>query len=75
MIVLPHNSGGVLSCHVSCPCVGLSVVFSFPDDNLSKYQWIFTKLSVFIDIVEAWFGIVNGLILSVFDSYLPVTCL
>ena len=73
MIVLPHNSGGVLSCHVSCPCVGLSVVvFSFPDDNLSKYQWIFTKLSVFIDIVEAWFGIVNGLILSVFDR---VICL
>ena len=27
-------------------------VFSFPDDNLSKYQWIFTKLGVCIDIVE-----------------------
>ena len=27
-------------------------VFSFPDDNLSKYQLIFTKLSMCIDIVE-----------------------
>ena len=25
-------------------------VFSFPDDNLSKCQWIFTKLGVCIDI-------------------------
>ena len=35
-------------------------VFSFPDDNLSKHQWIFTKL-VCIDILEIWFGIANGL--------------
>ena len=27
-------------------------IFSFPDDNLSKYQWIFTKLGMWIDIVE-----------------------
>ena len=27
-------------------------VFSFPDDNVSKYQWIFTKLAKCIDIVE-----------------------
>ena len=33
---------------------------SSPDDNLSKCQWIFTKLSVCIDIVEIWFGIANG---------------
>ena len=26
-------------------------VFSFPDDNLSKHQWIFTKLSMCIDIM------------------------
>ena len=40
--------------------VGPSVRFSFPDDNLSKYQWIFTKLGMCIDIVEIWFGIANG---------------
>ena len=51
--------------------VGLSV-FSFLDDNLSKYRWIFTKLGLCIDIVEIWFWIANGLILSIFDR---VTCL
>ena len=44
-----------------------SVCFSFPDDNLSKHQWIFTKLGMCIDIVEIWFGIANGQISSVFD--------
>ena len=34
-------------------------IFSFPDDNLSKPQWIFTKLGVCIDIVKVWFGIAN----------------
>ena len=34
-----------------------SVRFSFSDDNWSKQQWIFTKLSMCIDIVEIWFGI------------------
>ena len=43
-------------------------VFSFPDDNLSKRPWIFTKLGVCTDIVEIWFGIVTGQILSIFDS-------
>ena len=38
-------------------------IFSFPDDNLSKHQWIFTKLGMCIDIVEIWFGIANGQIL------------
>ena len=38
-------------------------IFSFPDDNLSKHQWIFTKLSVCIDIVEICFDIANGQIL------------
>ena len=50
-----HNSGGVLLFHVSRPCVRPSVVcpsvFSFPDD-LSKYQMIFAKLGMCIDIVE-----------------------
>ena len=35
-------------------------VFSFPDDNVSKYQCIFTKLGVCIVIVETWFGIADG---------------
>ena len=30
-------------------------VFFFSDDNLSKHQWIFTKLGMCIDIVEIWF--------------------
>ena len=41
-------------------------VFSFPNDNLNKYQWIFTKLGVCIDIVETWFGIVDEKISSIF---------
>ena len=44
-----------------------SVRFSFPDDNLSKLQWIFTKIGLCIAVVEIWFGIANGQILSVFD--------
>ena len=42
-------------------------IFSFPDDNLSKHQWIFTKLGMCIDIVEIWFGIANGQISLKFD--------
>ena len=42
-------------------------VFSFTDNNLSKYQWSITKLDVCIDIVEIWFGIANGQILLIFD--------
>ena len=34
--------------------------FSFPDDNFSKCQWIFTKSGVCIDIVKIWFGIADG---------------
>ena len=41
-------------------------IFSFPDDNLSKWQGILTKLAAFIDIKEIWFGIANGQILSNF---------
>ena len=48
-------------------------VFSFPVENFSKYQWIFTKLGACIDIVETWFGIADGQISSIFDSYLPGT--
>ena len=48
-------------------------IFSFPDDNLSEYQWIFTKLGICIDIVEIWFEMINGQISSILDSYLPAT--
>ena len=37
-------------------------------DNLSKHQWIFTKLGICIDIVEIWFWIANGQISSIFDG-------
>ena len=43
-----------------CMSVRPSVRFLFPDDDLSKHQWIFTKLGVCIDIVDIWFGIANG---------------
>ena len=56
-----------------CPSVRTSVSrtsvrISFPDDNLSKHQLIFTKLCMCIDIVEIWFGITNGQISSNFDG-------
>ena len=55
------------------PSVARPPVISFPDDNLGKYVWTFTKLRMYIDIVEIWFGIANGQILLIFDSYLPAT--
>ena len=42
-------------------------IFSFQDDYFTKYQWIFTKLGVCIDIVDVCFGIANGRISSIFD--------
>ena len=56
---------------VRLPLVRTSV-FSFPDDNLSNFQWIFTKwiftkLGVCTDIVEIWFGIANRQSSSIFD--------
>ena len=47
-------------------------IFSFPDYNLSKCQWIFTKLGMCIDIVEIWIGIANRQISSNLDG---VICL
>ena len=47
-----------------------SVHFSFPDDNLSKHEWIFFKLGMCIDIVEVWLGIANGQILSIFYAFI-----
>ena len=46
-------------------------IFSFPDVNFSKCQWIFTKLDISIDIVEVWFRIAKGKISSIFEG---VTC-
>ena len=43
-------------------------IFSFPDDNLSKYQWTFTKLGICIDIVQVWFWIANGQISPIFKE-------
>ena len=40
-------------------CLNTSV-FSFLDDNFTKYEWVFTKLGVCIDIVDICFGIANG---------------
>ena len=45
-----------------------SVCISFLDDNLSKRQWIFTKLGMCIYIVEIWFRIANGQFSSNFDG-------
>ena len=52
-----------------CQSIRLPVrpsIFSFLDDNLSKYKWIFNKLSMCFDIEEIWFGIANGQISSIF---------
>ena len=35
-------------------------IFSFPDDNLSKHQWIFTELGMCIDILEICLGLLMG---------------
>ena len=64
----------LLSIFDSFFCLG-HVHFFFSDDNLSKYQWIFTHFGVCIDIVEIWFGIALGQISLYFDSYLPATYL
>ena len=75
---LPNDSLGVLCFHIGCPCVSSHVIqvsvclyFHFLIITC-KYQWIFTKLGMCIDIVEVLFGIANGLISSIFDS-LPAT--
>ena len=43
---------------------------SFPDDNLSKHQWIFTKLYMCINFIEIWDGIANRQI----SAKLTVNC-
>ena len=41
-------------------------IFSLPDDNINKCQWIFTKLGMCNDIVKICFGIAYGQISSTF---------
>ena len=75
-----YDSGGVLWFHNGRQCVCPTSVsrtvhpairIPFPD-NLSKHQWIFTKLGVCIGIVEIWFGIVNGQILKELSAHIFV---
>ena len=40
--------------------VHASVRTLFQDDNLSKRQWIFTKLDMCIDNMKIWFGLLMG---------------
>ena len=63
----PHNSGGIWF-HIGSPSVlPLSVHPDFHFRMITLNQWIFTKLGMCIDIVEIWFGIANGQILSIYD--------
>ena len=55
-------------------CPSICRMFLFPGDNFSKYQWIFMKFGVCIVIVGIWFGIADGQILSISDSYQSATC-
>ena len=50
-----------------CPSARPSA-FSFPGDNLSKYQWIFAKLGRCIGIVKVWFGIASWQISLILDG-------
>ena len=70
------GAGGGVSIIVShwlAMCLSMSYIhiFFFPDDNLSRYQWIFTKLHVCIDTVEICFGIANGQILTILTLICP----
>ena len=66
-------SGWLPLCLSVCQCVRLSYicpsVFLFLDDNLSKYQWNFTKLGLCIDILDFW------LLMGKFRQFLSVICL
>ena len=45
-------------------------IFTFVDDKFSKYEWIFTKLGMCIDITELSFEINNGK----FYQFLTIIC-
>ena len=80
MLFIPHHTivagyyGFALDVRMSVRPLVLhpSIRFLFPDDNLSKHQWIFIKLGMCIDIVDIWFGIANGQISS---NFFGVICL
>ena len=46
-------------------------VILFSGDNCSKYQRIFAKLDVSVDLAEICFEIANEQISSMLDSYIP----
>ena len=48
-------------------------LFIFLDNNLSKYQWIFTNFDMCIAITVIWFGITDWQISIIFDNYVPGT--
>ena len=66
-IFIPHHRIVTGYYGFSRPSSIHAFVFLFLEDNLSKCQWIFTKLGMCIDIVEIWFEIANGQIPSTFD--------
>ena len=53
--------------HWTSVCLSIHPYF-VSDDNLSKHQWIFTKLGLCFNVVEIWFGIANRQILSNLDG-------
>ena len=64
----PHSNGGVLWYHIGCLWGCTSACL--PDNNL-RMSVDFTKFGVCIDILEIWFGIADGQISLIFDSYRP----
>ena len=56
-------------CLSVCPSVVCpSICFSFPDDNLSKHQWIFTKLGMCIDLWRSGLGLLMGKFRQIFTE-------
>ena len=49
-------------------------IFSFPDDNIIKGQWIFTKLGKCIDSVQIWSWIANGKFSQILTELSAHTC-
>ena len=52
-----------------CRIVGTSFCFSFPDDNLSKHKWIFTKLSVALILWKSGLGLQMGKFSQIFTEF------
>ena len=59
-------NGQIFSFFFTVFCLPYTSLFSFQYDNLIKYQWIFTKPSICIDIVDTRFVICNRQISSFF---------